>query len=111
MTQQYTTTKEVVELARSGDRQATEELMQAFLSVARPLAWSYAQSSQLEFDDLMQEIALRMYRYWSKILASHETNPFPYAKTVAQNCLITLYQKQARRRRIMAMVPLMEGWC
>ncbi len=109
MTQYSTPTQaDTLARARSGDQQAIEELMAAFLYRARPLAWSFAQSSGLEVDDLLQNVALRMWRHWSDILSTN--NPYPYASIVARRCLIDQYAKVARRRRIVRMMPLEEAW-
>jgi DNA-directed RNA polymerase specialized sigma24 family protein len=109
MTQQYTTTKEVVELARLGDEQAAESLRAACIECTRWLTYSFARSSGLEVDDLQQEIEIRLYRKWHLIMGARK--PLAYARLVARNCLIDHYRKVARRRRIVAMMPLVEGWC
>jgi len=109
MTQQYTTTKEVVELARTGDEQATEELRAACIERTRWLVWSFARSSELEFDDLRQEVEVRLYCKWHLVVNARK--PLAYARLVVRNCLIDHYRKVARRRRIARMMPLVEGWC
>ena len=110
MTQQYTRTNDGrVELARSGDAQAIEELRAEYVARTRRLAWSFAQSSGLDVEDLVQDVEVRFFVKWHLII--NAKNPLPYACKVARNHLINKYRKVARRRQIAPMMPLVEGWC
>ena len=85
---------ELITRARSGDLDAWIE---ACLANVRYMAWSFSQSSGIDAEDLLQEVALKLFLKSDKVLAKH--NPMTYAKVLARNAMIDQYRKVARRRR------------
>lgn len=70
------------------------------------MAWSFSQSSGIAADDLLQEVAIKLYRKSDKVLAT--CNPMVYAKVVARHTMIDHYRKVARRRCKVPLVSLDE---
>ena len=94
---------ELVTRARAGE---LDGWIEACLVNVRYMAWSFSQSSGIDVDDLLQEVALKLFLKSDKVLAKH--NPMTYAKVVARNAMIDQYRKVARRRR-RAWVMSIEG--
>lgn len=97
---------EALERARSGEMDAWIE--QCLLKI-RGMAWSFSQSSGIDTEDLLQEVALKLYRKSEKVLAARQ--PASYAWALARFTMIDQYRKVARRRRIIGHVAsLDERW-
>lgn len=101
MTKAYSITNDAVVLARQGDLSAWLE--QCLLSV-RYLAYSFAQSSGIDAEDLLQEVGLKLFRKAEKVLAA--PNHTGYVRVLARNTMIDHYRKVARRRRKCRFVAL-----
>lgn len=100
------TLAEAMELARAGNLDAWIEYCTTKM---QGMAWSFSQSSGIAADDLLQEVATRLFLKSEKVL--YAPNPNAYARVLARNCMIDHYRKVARRRRIIGHVAsLDERW-
>lgn len=97
---------DVLDRARSGD---LDGWIEHTLLKVRGMAWSFSQSSGIAAEDLLQEVAIKLYRKSEKVLAARD--PLPYARTLARYTMIDHYRKVVRRRRIIGRVmSLDERW-
>jgi RNA polymerase sigma factor (sigma-70 family) len=97
----------VLELARSGNQEAVGQLVAEYTQSVKFLAYSFSQSSGIEVEDLLQEIAMQFVRKWNKIIVTRK--PEVYIKTIARNILIDHYRKVARRRKQIREVILFDA--
>ncbi|MBO0793914.1 MAG: sigma-70 family RNA polymerase sigma factor [Ktedonobacteraceae bacterium] len=88
-------------LARAGNLDAWIELC---MVECRALANSFAQSSGIAPEDLLQEVAIKLFRKAEMVLAA--PNPHKYAMWVAKNTMIEQYRVVAKRRRQVQFVSL-----
>lgn len=99
-------TTDVLERARSGE---LDPWIEYCLMKLRGMAWSFERTSGVSREDLLQDVALRLYCKSEKVLAARK--PMAYARVLARNVMIRHYQKAARRRRIIGRVAsLDERW-
>jgi DNA-directed RNA polymerase specialized sigma24 family protein len=99
--------RELVMLARAGDDQARDRLIELCLDAARPIAISFSRSTDIAAEDLLQEVALKLWVKWPLVLGAGEPlGPVGYAKALAKCTLINRYQRVAKRRSIARMVSL-----
>lgn len=95
------TYNDALALARQGQLDVWIE--QCLVSL-RWMAYSFSQSSGIDAEDLLQEVALKLFRKSEKVLAL--PNPMGYVKVLARNTMIDEYRKVARRRRKLWLVGL-----
>jgi DNA-directed RNA polymerase specialized sigma24 family protein len=81
-----------------------ETLFMDLLQEVRPIVFSYRLSLGTDGEELMQDVAERLLRYWKQVSTSK--NPYAYARVLARNVMLALYEKIARRRRIAPLVSL-----
>jgi DNA-directed RNA polymerase specialized sigma24 family protein len=81
-----------------------ETLFMALLQEVRPIVFSYRLSLGTDGEELMQDVAERLLRYWKQVSTSK--NPYAYARMLARNVMLALYEKLARRRRIAPFVSM-----
>jgi RNA polymerase sigma factor (sigma-70 family) len=84
--------------------QARDAIISQCLDQARNLAGSFARSSGLEAEDLLQNVALRLWTKWDMVVQA--TDPLAYAARLARNTMINDYHKAARRRKLAYLVSL-----
>jgi DNA-directed RNA polymerase specialized sigma24 family protein len=96
--------QELAALARSGDDLARDQLIEMCLHRARPMAWSFAQSTGLDADDLLQDVAEKLWIKWARVVQVER--PVGYALAVARSVMLWRYRVQARRREIAPMVSM-----
>jgi DNA-directed RNA polymerase specialized sigma24 family protein len=96
---------EVVEAARAGDEQARDALLLYCLAeVHRSVVRRYASVACQEVDDLMQDVALELWRCWSTVLAARR--PVAMAVCIAKCRLARHCRRQIRRDRRVRFVSL-----
>jgi len=91
---------ELIALARSGDEQATGAFISSFLHRVEPLARSFARSSGIDVDDLLQDVAVRMWRFREKVLWAEK--PVAYSRVLARNAMINCYRRRVRERSLVS---------
>jgi DNA-directed RNA polymerase specialized sigma24 family protein len=77
--------------------QAQEQFIQHIQRRSRRMAFSFAESSGISADDLLQEIGLRLWQKWH--LVTKASDPERYALVVARHHLINLYRAQRAEKR------------
>jgi RNA polymerase sigma factor (sigma-70 family) len=82
-----------------------EKVLDQLIGEARPIIASFARSSGLTFDDLYQEVAMKLVYRWSQIQEAERTAA--YAHVVVRNLLIDKY-RQAKRHHDVSMNALEE---
>jgi RNA polymerase sigma factor (sigma-70 family) len=75
-----------------------ETLLIEMLQSIRSMAYSFARSSGIDAEDLLQDVAIRMTQKWDMIMGVER--PHTYARILARNAMINAYRKVARRRGI-----------
>jgi DNA-directed RNA polymerase specialized sigma24 family protein len=96
--------QQIIEAARAGDDQAKAQFIAYILQEIRPKLYQYSQGTDLESDDLLQDISLRLVRYWHNIMASNQ--PTGYAMITAKHVLDAQLGKVLCRRGIVHMISL-----
>ena len=72
------------------------ELIEMYLRSVRAVAGSFSRSSGIPAEDLLQEVACKFIVKWMQIISARE--PLPYARVVAKNAMIDLYNEKKRKQ-------------
>jgi RNA polymerase sigma factor (sigma-70 family) len=73
-----------------------ETVLAEMLQSIRSMAYSFARSSGIDAEDLLQEVAMRMTQKWDMIMSAEQQRA--YVRQLARNAMINAYRKIARRR-------------
>jgi RNA polymerase sigma factor (sigma-70 family) len=73
-----------------------ETVLAEMLQSIRSMAYSFARSSGIDAEDLLQDVAIRMTQKWDMIMGAEQQRA--YVRQLARNAMINAYRKIARRR-------------
>jgi DNA-directed RNA polymerase specialized sigma24 family protein len=73
-----------------------EALLTEMLQSIRAMAYSFARSSGIDAEELLQDVAMRMTQKWDMIMGAEQQRA--YVRQLARNAMINAYRKIACRR-------------